>query len=286
MARPDRPAVTSTPGADDLAGLAERARQGDAGALEQLLAELQDDVYRLALRMTGCPDDALDATQEVLIRVMTRLSTFRGQAGVRTWVYRITVNHLLDRRKSTVERLELSFDAYAGDLLAGLAPAVNADPDLDLLAVEVKRGCTLAVLTCLDRGLRVAYVLGEVFRVTSAEGAWICGTSEAAYRKRLSRARSAVREFLGEHCGLVNPDQARCHCRRRVPAAVALGRVDADARVGASNDEIDAAIAEMEQLYDAASLIRSLADHRAPQEVAVRITRLMQSGRYRLLTRP
>lgn len=277
--------MTPGPAADDLAALTTQARDGDARALEQLLKAVRDDVHRLALRMTGCPDDALDATQEVLIRVMTRLSTFRGQAAVRTWVYRIAVNHLLDRRKSPAERLELSFDTYATDLQAGLAPAAtNTDPDLDLLALEVKRGCTLAVLTCLDRDLRVAYVLGEIFTVTSTDGAWITGTSDAAYRKRQSRARTAVRAFLTEHCGLVNPAHARCHCRRRVPTAIALGRVDPDTAANATSDDIEAAIGEIEQLYDAASLIRSLPDQHAPREVAVRITHLLRSGRYRLLT--
>lgn len=167
---------------------------------------MQDDVHRLALRMTGSPDDALDATQEILIRVMTRLSTFKGEAALRTWVHRVAVNHLLDRKRSAVERFELTFSAFADDLHAGLTPvAPNAGPELDVLAREVKHGCTLAMLTCLDPPLRVVYILGEVFGVSSADGAWICGTTEAAYRKRLSRARAAIRELSPSTAGSSPP---------------------------------------------------------------------------------
>jgi DNA-directed RNA polymerase specialized sigma24 family protein len=237
--------------------------------------------------MTGCPDDALDASQEILVRVMTRLSTFRGEAAFRTWVHRVAINHLLDRKRSAVERLELDFGAFADDLLDGLTPvAPNAGPELDLLAREVKHGCTLALLTCLDRQLRVVYVLGEVFGVSSSEGAWICDTTETAYRKRLSRARALVRGFVADHCGLVAPTTARCHCRKRVPAALARGRVDAATAAHPTAPAVDAAVAEMESLYDAAGLIRSLPDTTAPGEVAVGIRSLVQSGRYQLLAPP
>ena len=139
-------------------------------------------------------------------------------------MHRVAVNHLLDRKRSAVERYEMTFGAFADDLHDGLVPAAINSPELDVLAREVKHGCTLAMLTCLDRDARVAYVLGEVFGISSREGAWICDTTEAAYRQRLSRARTAVRSFVTAHCGLVSPTTTRCHCRRRVPVAVRLGR--------------------------------------------------------------
>lgn len=269
---------------DGLDDLVERARDGDRHALERLLVSVQDDVHRLALRMTGSPDDALDASQEILIRVMTRLSTFKAEAAFRTWVHRVAVNHLLDRKRSALERFELTFGAFAEDLHAGLTPvAPNAGPELDVLAREVKHGCTLAMLTCLDRPLRVAYILGEVFGVSSADGAWICGTTEAAYRKRLSRARGAVRAFVAEYCGLVAPGRARCHCRKRVPEAINLGRIDPHIADEPSSTVIDAATAEMEALYDSAQLLRSVNDETAPKSVTVRIRSLVRSGRYEIV---
>jgi hypothetical protein len=186
-----------------------------------------------------------------------------------------------------VERLELSFGAFAEDLRAGLAPvATGAEPELDLLAREVKHGCTLAMLCCLDRELRVAYILGEVFGVSSTEGAWICSTSEAAFRKRLSRARTAVRAFVAEHCGLVAPDTAQCHCRRRVPVAARLGRIDTTVTDRATQPQIVAAVEEMDALYDAATLMRTVPDAEAPEEARVRIRSLLDSGRFRRLLPP
>jgi RNA polymerase sigma factor (sigma-70 family) len=279
--------AVSAAGGDELARLVERAQRGDGRAVEEVLAAVRDDVHRLSLRMTGSPDDALDATQEVLVKVLTRMSTFAGQAAFTTWVHRVAVNHLLDRKRSAVERLELTFRSFADDLHDGLEPvAPNAGPELDLLAREVKHGCTLALLTCLDREARVAYVLGEVFGVSSSEGAWITGTTEPAYRKRLSRARATVRAFVSEHCGLVAPTVARCHCRKRVPVALRRGRVDPAAAERATAGDVRDAVAEMEELYDAAGLLRSVPDAVAPAEVAVRIRSLLDSGRYRLVRPP
>jgi len=272
---------------ENLADLVERAQRGDGTAVEAVLVAVSDDVHRLALRMTGSPDDALDATQEILVKVLTRLSTFNGEAAFTTWVHRVAVNHLLDRKRSAVERHELTFSAFADDLHDGLEPvAPNAGPELELLAREVKHGCTLALLTCLDRESRVAYVLGEVFGVSSTEGAWICEITETAYRKRLSRARALVRDFVGEHCGLVAPERARCHCRKRVPVAVQLGRIDPGTAETATATDVTAAVAEMEALYDAASLVRSIPDEVAPGEAPARIRSLLASGRYRLVNPP
>jgi RNA polymerase sigma factor (sigma-70 family) len=272
--------------ADELAAHVERAQRGDGPAVEAVLVAVGDGVHRLALRMTGSPDDALDASQEILVKVLTRLSTFNGEATFTTWVHRVAVNHLVDRKRSATERFELTFGAFAQDLHDRLAPvAPNAGPELDLLAREVKHGCTLALLTCLDRQSRVAYVLGEVFGVSSTDGAWICETTESAYRKRLSRARAIVREFVTEHCGLVTP-AARCHCRKRVPAAVTLGRVDPTVAEPATASDVEEAVAEMEALYDTAGLLRSVPDAIAPGEVAVQIGSLLASGRYRLVTPP
>lgn len=271
---------------DNLAELVERAQGGDRGAVESVLVTVHEDVHRLALRMTGSRDDAQDATQEILVKVLTRLSTFHGQAAFTTWVHRVAVNHLLDRKRSAVERYEMSFGAFAEDLHDGLTAAPHDSPEQDVLAREVEHGCTLAMLTCLDRQARAAYVLGEVFDVSSRDGAWICETSEAAYRQRLSRARTAVRQFVTAHCGLVAPATTRCHCRRRVSVAVKLGRIDPAITSNVTTADVDAAVAEMEHLYDTAALLRSVPDAIAPDKVTAQIRTLLTPGRSRLLPDP
>ena len=104
-----------------LAEAVSRAKAGDAGALEQVVAAIQDDVYRLALRMTAHRQDAEDASQEIPVKVVTRLEGFRGESSLRTWAYRIGVRHMLDRKKSRVEAFAFNFGRFGDDLLDGLA---------------------------------------------------------------------------------------------------------------------------------------------------------------------
>lgn len=109
-------------------------------------------MYGLALRMLWHPQDAADATQDILIKVMTRLGGYRAEAALRTWVFRVAANHLLTVRRSRLDKREMSFEVFAADLAEGLAdPPERYDVDLDLLEEEVKIGCTRAMLLCLDR---------------------------------------------------------------------------------------------------------------------------------------
>jgi RNA polymerase sigma factor (sigma-70 family) len=137
--------------------LAAAAGEGDREALERVIASVRDNIYRLALRMLWHPDDAEDATQEALIRIMTRLGSYRGEAAFGTWAYRVAANHILNWRKSRVEQENLTFRRFGEDLHERLADPDPAMPDAGLLAEEVKLGCTLGMLLCLDRDHRLAY---------------------------------------------------------------------------------------------------------------------------------
>lgn len=261
--------------ADPPASLVEAARAGDARALEQVVVAIRDRVYRLSLRMVACPADAEDATQEILIRVITRLSTYRGEAAFTTWVHRIAVNHLLDRSKSPVERMRLDFDLFAADLLDGLAASPSTAPDAAVLEREVQLACTHALLTCLDRDHRIAYILGEIFQLDSNEAGYICEIPPATYRKRLSRARTQVRGFLSGHCGLVS-DAAACRCAKRVDTAIAAGRVDRHAL--AFTDRTIAANDDIIRFHDAAALLRSLPPAVVPVSIAATVTHLIRNS--------
>jgi RNA polymerase sigma factor (sigma-70 family) len=244
-----------------LAEMVLRANAGDVRALEHVVATIQDDVYRLALRMTAHPQDAEDAAQEILVKVVTRLEGFRGESSVRTWAYRIAVRHMLDRKKSRVEAFAFSFERFGEDLLEGLA----ADPDPDPVAArDVKLGCTLAMLTCLDRDHRAAYVLCDVFDLANADAAGILEISEETMRQRLSRARRSLEAFTASYCGLVTRE-AQCQCSKRVAKAEQLGRISRG-RKGIEH-EAEIAAREMEQMHTTATLMRSHPEYRAPQEM-------------------
>lgn len=214
--------------AEPLDHVARLAINGNRDALEELVKALQGDVYGLALRMLWNREDAEDATQEIHVRAVTRLSQFDFRSRLKTWVYRIAVNYILDVKKSPVERMHLTFERFAKDLDEGLSSDGPRDAERSILTEEVKIGCTLGMLQCLDRPHRLAYVLGEILDFSGPESAEALGISADLFRKRLQHARTAIEAFTKAHCGLAS-DSTACACHRRVPAALRLGRVNPDA---------------------------------------------------------
>ena len=243
-----------------------RATAGDREALESVVRAVQQDVHGVALRFLWHPQDAEDATQEILIRVITGLGGFRGDSGFRTWVYRIACNTLLTLRKKRMEQRTMSFEEFGDDLARGLSDdplSVEYDLDDALLLEEVKIGCTLAMLMCLDRSHRLAFILGEILELDHHEAAEVLEMAPAAFRKRLSRARASITSFMRARCGLANPDNA-CRCRRRVATAVNLGRVDPTSLLFASSLEqarqfpqVLVKIRQLEETRRAAALYKS-----------------------------
>jgi RNA polymerase sigma factor (sigma-70 family) len=243
-----------------------RAKAGDRNALESVVRAVHQDVYGVALRFLWHPQDAEDATQEILIRVITGLGGFRGDSGFRTWVYRVACNRLLTLRKQRMEQRCISFEEFGEDLAQGLSddsPSVEYDLDEALLLEEVKIGCTLFMLMCLDRNHRLAYILGEIVELDHHEAAEVLEIPPAAFRKRLSRARASITSFMTSRCGLVNPANA-CRCRRRIATAIDLGRVDPVNLLFASSlnqakrfPQVLVKIRQLEETRRAAALYRS-----------------------------
>ena len=242
-----------------LDSLVRRSVDGDREAVRELVLAIQDDIYGVAVRMLWVRADAEDATQEILVRVVTRLAQFDFRASFRTWVYRVAVNYLLDVRKSAVERMRMSFEAMGVDLATGLSDDGPAASDHSVLVEEVKIGCTLAMLQCLDRGHRAAYILGEIFELPAPEAAAALDIDAAAFRKRLERSRARIADHMTEHCGLVG--DAACACHRRVPAALALGRIDRErsdfAAHGVAFADVKQTIAKVESARRALEVHRS-----------------------------
>jgi RNA polymerase sigma factor (sigma-70 family) len=250
----------------DLETLVAEARAGSRDSLERLVAEIQRPVYNLALRMLWHPEDARDASQEILVRVVTHLSSYRGDARFLTWVYRVAANYLITARQSRIEARGLTFEAFAADLADGLSelPAGRDEwpADQALLLEEVKVGCMHAMLTCLDRPHRLAYVLGEILELEGPEAARILGISAAAFRKRLSRAREAIVTFTRAHCGLVDADNP-CRCMKRLPRAQATGRLDPAALLFARADSAQLFPGVLERVRQLETVQRTAALYRA-----------------------
>jgi RNA polymerase sigma factor (sigma-70 family) len=264
-----------------LEDLARLAVDGDRHALEELVKSLQGDVYGLVLRMLWNREDAEDATQEILVRAVTRLSQFDFRSRLKTWVYRIAVNYILDVKKSPIERMHLTFDRFAEDLADGLSSDGPTDAERSVLTEEVKIGCTLGMLQCLDRPHRLAYVLGEILDLSGPEAAQALEVSPDLFRKRLQHARTAIESFTRRYCGLAS-DSADCACHRRVPAALRLARVRPDAldfaRQASSYEETRNLVRHVEHARWALEVHRSSQPRALSVDVARRVVKALDSG--------
>ena len=203
------------------------AADGDARAVADIVRALERPLYGVALRMLLDRGDAEDATQEALIRIVTRLSTFRGEAKFSTWAYRIAVRRILDFREQRAAAARITSDAFAADLADGLDLDAVERAENAILYQQLKLMCGRAMMHCLDGDHRIAFVLGEIVGLSAPECAEILDLGPATFRKRLQRAREALTDFLGRHCGIVN-EANPCRCHRRLDRALALGRVKKD----------------------------------------------------------
>ncbi len=155
---------------DNKNALIESAVGGNADALEELLAGIQDMVFNLSLRMLGTIPDAEDAAQEILVRVMTNLGTFRRESDFQTWVYRIAVNYLLNYKKSMFAHQPLDFEFYGNDIKYAVLDETEGlieEESRQQLAEELKLSCTNVMLQCLDAESRCIFILGTMFRINS-----------------------------------------------------------------------------------------------------------------------
>jgi len=215
---------------DNLSTLATAAQNGSKEALEALVRAVERPIYNLALRMLQRPVDAEDATQEILIKLVTHLAQFRGDSAFSTWMYRVASNHLLNLRRRDTEARQLSFDALSQRMADHLASRDDGPAEVyehAELIEETRRSCTLGMLQCLDPDERLAVILGDILEVSSAEGAGILGIRPAAYRKRLSRARQALVAFVSGQCGIVN-SASPCRCHKLASAKREAGLLSTD----------------------------------------------------------
>jgi len=246
--------------------LVERAAGGDTHAVERIVRALQRPVYAVALRMLHSPRDAEDATQEALIRIVTRLAQYRGEARFSTWALRIAVHRVVDYRRERAPRL--SFEQFSDDLQTGLDPQADERPEDEVLLKQLRHICSRAMLQCLDTDHRIAFVLGEILELNGTEAAEVLEIEPAAFRKRLSRARRALEAFVQANCSVAQPD-APCACHRRLPRALALGRVqrdqpDAHAVAGEPLRELRRRLHTLPSAQRLGALLRDGAEHYAP----------------------
>jgi RNA polymerase sigma factor (sigma-70 family) len=206
-----------------------KSLKGDLLALEALVLRHQAWIYNIAIRMVFDPLAAEDITQEILIKIITKLSSFDPQkSAFRTWVYRIVVNHIINAKKSKKEGLVSSpqrnmyFKEYASQIQE---PIRYHHSDSDIITKETKITCTQCILLSLNRRERMVFVLGVIFGVGHGVGGEICGVSRDNFRKILSRGRNKVFHFFQKKCSLINEDNP-CRCEYHVQPMLKLKLID------------------------------------------------------------
>ena len=212
---------------EELQDLVMKATSGDKEALEMLVTGVQDIIFNLSLRMLGTFADAEDATQDILLKMITHLSSFRGDSSFTTWVFSIAVNHLKNYKKHMFAHYPLSFEYYGEDIQNGKiqdVPDLTQNVEKDILAEELKMSCTNVMLQCLDTESRCIFILGTMFKVDSRIAGDILGMTPEAYRQRLSRIRKKMADFLGQYCGEYG--SGKCKCKDRVNYAIQNHRIN------------------------------------------------------------
>lgn len=244
--------------------------------MEKLIHSIQGLVFNLSLRFLWNRADAEDATQEILLKIITNLSKFDGRSKFNTWVYRVAANHLINLKRTILEKTFVSFDVFSADLRSVKEPVSYELPDKDLLEKEMKTGCTLAMLQCLDRDLRIAFILGSVLKIKSNVASIIVETSPANFRKRLELSRKLIGNFLEAHCGVFNRRNS-CRCSKRINSAISCGRIVKDNLNFA--DKMEIYDNEMEELNSMTGIYQNHGTFKNNSDFITRLKEIIMSKR-------
>ena len=269
--------------------LIDSALDGNAEGLEQLLLSVQDIIFNLSLRMLGTVPDAEDATQDILVRIMTSLSTFRKESSFQTWVYRIAMNYLINYKKSMFAKHPLDFEFYGNDIQYASTDETEHLVDemtRKTMAEELKMSCTNVMLQCLDPESRCIFILGTMFKVDSRIAGDILNMTAENYRQKLCRVRKKVGDFLAAYCGLSGT--GCCSCEKRVGYAISQHRINPEKpeflKLKTADKDVMAAFKnEMEQLDELSLVFEELPDYQSPAAVKKRISSLIQSSQFQAI---
>jgi RNA polymerase sigma-70 factor (ECF subfamily) len=171
------------------ADLVARCRAGDASAFETLYREHASRVYSLARRIAGSPDAADDLTQEIFLQAHRKLGSFKGDAALGTWLYRLAVNLCLDHVRSRRARMDRVTGGFAED-----APDPPAPRETPIARLDLERA-----IERLPEGCREAFVLHDVEGFDHKEVGRMLGIAEGTSKSQVFKARMKLRAMLGRH---------------------------------------------------------------------------------------
>lgn len=173
--------------------LIRQAKKGDVNAFEELIAGHQKRVYNIVYRFFNNPEDAMDISQEVFIKVYTSLKNFKENSSFSTWLYRIAVNTCIDfSRKKEIDTLPIKEE------LAGIEQKTISSPDLPEKVLEDKelKSVLEEAIKSLPESQKTCIILRDIQGFSYVEISEILSCSLGTIKSRINRGRQALREKL------------------------------------------------------------------------------------------
>ncbi|OKS88111.1 RNA polymerase sigma factor [Mucilaginibacter polytrichastri] len=229
--------------------LIQQALNGSSTAINELIDRHQHFIYNVALKFVRDQDDAHDLTQEVLIKMVTKLQQYQEKSSFKTWLYRLVFNHFLNTERKKAEKEVYSFDEL-GDFVETVhnqdEMTTEEQEEYSEQITTIRNKCMTSTLLCLNREQRIILILGSIFNLKSNIAADLLDMTPENFRKQLSRAKADLFNFMDNKCGLMNPANS-CRCHKKTKGFMKDGLVDTNTG----------------QFFgDIASSIRSLADEK------------------------
>ncbi len=200
---------------------------GDREAMDELIHMHQPFIYNVAWKMTREPNDAMDLTQDTFIIIITKLSQFNFKSSFRTWLYRIVVNEFLQNKRKRKDEHYSSFENYEEflDNIPNAELSIEEEISYQELSKEMRIGCMMGMLMCLNAEQRLIYILGDTFGIDHKLGAEVFDMSPQNFRVKLHRARKDLYNFMDRKCGLVNTSNP-CRCPKKTKTLQSAGALD------------------------------------------------------------
>ncbi len=243
--------------------LIERIKKGSKSALEKLIERHYPYIYNVALKFFNSLQDAEDAAQEVIIKLITKIDSYDPQKSkFRTWLYRIVFNHFLNAKKSGPEKVVFNGFSTFFNIIENIPDGELTDFEevkKEELFEETKVACMSGMLMCLNREQRLTYIIGDVFNIDHNLAADIFNITPTNFRKRLSRARKDLYKWMTDKCGLVNKDNP-CRCQKKTKGFIEKGFVNPDTMkwntdfkdrmYEISENQVDSMLNESDRMYN------------------------------------
>jgi RNA polymerase sigma-70 factor (ECF subfamily) len=176
------------------------AKDGDQNAIAQLVKEYSPKIYNLALRIMRNEEDAEDVLQETFLTMMRKLSSFRGESSLYTWLYRIGTNIALGKlREKKHMDTQIAVDGPEFDNLRGLEISDWPEHLEEKFDSETFQACLKQAMNDLPDHYRAVFVLRDLENMSTRESAKILDISEANVKVRLMRARLFLRDQIAFH---------------------------------------------------------------------------------------